>query len=51
MKSKSIIRVDTGVGMFWAMGWMFTIAFAQLVWWQSLLALFIWPYFLGLAVR
>jgi hypothetical protein len=30
---------------------LFTIAFAQLVWWQSILGLLVWPYYLGLAVR
>jgi hypothetical protein len=30
---------------------MFTIAFAKLIWWKALLALIVWPYFLGLAVR
>ncbi|MDO8568631.1 MAG: hypothetical protein Q7R57_07945 [Dehalococcoidales bacterium] len=38
-------------GMFWFAGWLFTIAFAKLVWWQILLGLIIWPYFLGLAVK
>lgn len=27
------------------------IAFARLVWWQALLGLVFWPYFLGLAAR
>jgi hypothetical protein len=30
---------------------MFTIAFAKLIWWKALLALVIWPYYLGLAAR
>ncbi len=30
---------------------MFTIVFAKLIWWKALLAIVIWPYFLGLAVR
>jgi hypothetical protein len=30
---------------------LFTIAFAKLIWWKALLALVIWPYYLGLAVR
>jgi hypothetical protein len=38
-------------GMLWFAGWLFTIAFAKLVWWKALLALAIWPYFLALAVR
>jgi hypothetical protein len=28
-----------------------SIAFAKLIWWQALLAIVIWPYFLGLAAR
>ena len=48
-----IIRVDAGsfVGGIWLIGWMFTIAFAKLLWWQALLGLVIWPYYLGLAAR
>jgi len=45
------VRVDAGVGIFWFIGWMFTIAFAKLIWWQAILGLIIWPYYLGLAAR
>ena len=45
------IKVDTGMGIIWFIGWMFTIAFAELIWWQALLGLIIWPYYLGVAVR
>ncbi len=45
------IRVDTGMGIIWFIGWMFTIAFAELIWWQALLGLIICPYYLGIAVR
>ena len=38
-------------GIIWSIGWLFSIAFAKLIWWKALLALVIWPYFLGLAVR
>ncbi len=38
-------------GFLWFAGWLFTIAFAKLVWWKALLALIVWPYFLGIAVR
>jgi len=41
----------TTAGPFWFAGWLFTIAFARLVWWKALLALVLWPYFLGVAVR
>ena len=39
-ESKSTpVRVDAGIGIFWFIGWLFTIAFAKLVWWQALLGL------------
>ena len=41
----------TAGGVLWCMGWLFTIAFANLIWWKALLALFIWPYYLGLILR
>ena len=44
-------RVDAGMGIFWLIGWLFTVAFAKLVWWQAILGLVIWPYFLGVAAR
>jgi hypothetical protein len=38
-------------GAIWFIGWLFTIAFAKLIWWQIILGIVIWPYYLGLAVR
>jgi hypothetical protein len=38
-------------GTLWFAGWLFTIAFARLVWWKALLALVAWPYFLALAMH
>ena len=34
-------------GMFWFAGWLFTLAFAKLIWWKAVLALIFWPYYLG----
>lgn len=31
----------------WLMGWLFTIGFAHLGFWKGVLALLIWPYYLG----
>ncbi|MEK6882392.1 MAG: hypothetical protein AABY22_22420 [Nanoarchaeota archaeon] len=31
----------------WTIGWLFTIGYANLIGWKILLALFIWPYYLG----
>ncbi len=44
-------RPGTLAGTIWFIGWLFTIAFAKLIWWRALLSLVIWPYYLGLAVR
>jgi hypothetical protein len=50
-KSGGNVRVDVGIGMFWFIGWLFTIAFANLIWWQAIISLVIWPYYLGVAAR
>jgi hypothetical protein len=33
------IRVDTGMGTIWLIGWLFTIAFAKLGFWTAVLGL------------
>jgi hypothetical protein len=38
-------------GSVWFIGWLFTISFAQLGFWKAVLALLLWPWFLGEAVR
>jgi hypothetical protein len=38
-------------GTIWFIGWLFTLAFAQLIWWKAILALVVWPYYLGVALR
>ncbi len=38
-------------GGFWFAGWLFTIAYANLVWWKIILGIVVWPLFLGWAVR
>ncbi len=37
-------------GAIWFIGWLFTIAYANLVWWKIILGIVVWPYYLGLAV-
>ena len=51
MATDSQVRVDTGFGIIWFIGWLFTIGFAKLAFWPGVLALVIWPYYLGVAVR
>ena len=36
-------------GVIWFIGWLFTIGYANLVWWKILVGIVIWPYFLGVA--
>lgn len=51
MAAAERIKVDTGMGIIWFIGWLFTIAYAKLSFWTGVLALVIWPYYLGLEVR
>jgi len=41
--------VDGGtlVGPLWLGGWLFSLGFLRLTFWKGVLALFVWPYFLG----
>jgi len=38
------------MGAFWFAGWLFTIGFANLVWWKIILGIVVWPFYLGDAV-
>lgn len=38
------------MGAVWVAAWLFTIGYLQLTFWQGLLAIVIWPYYLGSAV-
>lgn len=40
----------TLAGPIWFIGWLFTIGYANLLWWQAILAIVIWPYYLGQVV-
>jgi hypothetical protein len=41
------ITQHSSLGAFWFAGWLFSIGFLRLDFMQGLLALLIWPYFLG----
>lgn len=45
------VHVDTGMGIIWFIGWLFTIAYVKLAFWPAVLAMIVWPYYLGVAVR
>ena len=35
-------------GGLWLVGWLFTIGFLKLTFWKGVLAIIVWPYFLGM---
>jgi len=41
------IEQHGGLGVLWFIGWLFSIGFLKLGFWKGVLALLIWPYFLG----
>jgi hypothetical protein len=50
-RPRSLVLQTPAAGMLWFGGWLFTIGFAQLGFWKAVLALVIWPYFLGTLAR
>jgi hypothetical protein len=46
------IRIEqhSYLGMAWAAGWLFTIGYLKLGFWQGLFAVAIWPYYIGSAL-
>ena len=43
---KTKIKIDV-MGPVWGMGWLFTLGFLQLGFWKGLLAIIVWPYYIG----
>ena len=41
------IENSGAAGIIWLIGWLFTIGFAKLAFFKGLLAILIWPYYLG----
>lgn len=44
------ITQHSGLGLAWFAGWLFTIGYLHQGFWQGLLGLFVWPYFVGVAL-
>lgn len=46
------IRIEqhSSAGMLWLAAWMFTIGYLHLSFWKAVLALVVWPYYLGSAL-
>lgn len=49
---KQRIRIEQhgGLGLIWCVGWLFTLGYLDLGFWKGLLAILIWPYYLGAAL-
>lgn len=41
------IEHHSGLGVLWCVGWLFTIGYLQLTFWQGVWALLVWPYYIG----
>ena len=41
------IENHSGIGIVWCVGWLFTIGYLKLGFWQGALAIIIWPYYIG----
>ena len=44
------IEKHTSLGLFWLMGWLFTLGYLHLSFGTGVLALFVWPYYIGSAL-
>lgn len=46
---KQRIRIEQhgGLGLAWFAGWLFTLGYLDLPMWKGILALAIWPYYVG----
>ncbi|MBX4188355.1 MAG: hypothetical protein KW793_04460 [Candidatus Doudnabacteria bacterium] len=47
--NKIKIENHTFSGGLWIAAWLFTIGFLHLTFWKAVIALILWPYFLGVA--
>lgn len=47
MMQKIKIENHTLSGGVWFVAWLFTIGFLKLTFWQVILAILLWPYYLG----
>jgi len=53
MTKKTKVHVDNVVerAPIWCIGWLLTIGYAQLGFWEAVYAILLWPYDLGVALR
>lgn len=41
------IEQHSNIGLIWFAGWLFTIGYLKLTFWKGVLAILIWPYYIG----
>ncbi|HVM76764.1 MAG TPA: hypothetical protein VMU07_01270 [Candidatus Paceibacterota bacterium] len=41
------IKNHCAVGILWFIGWLFTIGYLHLSFWKGVLAIIIWPFYIG----
>ena len=42
-----LTKATSGVGLLWFAGWLFTLGLLHLHFWKGVLAILVWPYYLG----
>ncbi len=47
MDKKVRIEQHSCFGLIWIAGWLFSIGFLKLGFWQGVFAILIWPYYIG----
>ncbi|MDT8286429.1 MAG: hypothetical protein RQ748_04900 [Elusimicrobiales bacterium] len=45
------VENQTLTGLSWFSGWLFTIGFLQLTFWKGVMAILLWPYYIGTHIR
>ena len=48
--AQKTIRVENALGGLWFAGWLFTLGWLGLGFWKGLLAILLWPYYIGVAM-
>ena len=51
MERIKIVEQNSFMGTVWFGGWLFTVGYLHLLFWQGLFGLLLWPYYLGVALR
>jgi hypothetical protein len=50
MEKVTVVQQNV-LGGLWAIGWLFSIGYLQMRFWQGVKAIFIWPYYMGKKFR